>query len=149
MFLHNSWESLQEQHPTIKTYGMAPSFPGHKGLGFLIHRIPSHRSRGKTWFCQKTYYFLQFFSFLQTCVRDSRPGDDSRWDPSSWSEHQLCQQSSFWIHNQQTRRQVGCLSRIYSVQAAVMALLPSTLKRNSFQEYVYCWCILKMLMHYC
>lgn len=43
---------------------------------------------------------------------DSRPGDDSRWDPSSWSEHQLCQQSWFWIHDQQTRRQVGCLQNL-------------------------------------
>lgn len=80
---------------------------------------------------------------------DSRPGDDGRWDPSGWSEHQLCQQPSVWIHNQQTRRQVGCLYRVYSVQAAVTALLTSPLKRNSFQEHVYCWCLLKMSMYYC
>ena len=61
---------------------------------------------------------------------DSRPGDDGRWDPSSWSEHQLCQQSSFWIHNQQTRRQVGRLYRIYSVQAAVTALFTINTKEK-------------------
>lgn len=129
---------------------MASSFTGSEGLGFLIHRNSQpHQQRKKTAFVKKTYYFLSFFSFLQTCMCDSRPGDDSRWDTSSWSEHQLCQQSSVWIHNQQTRWQVGYLYGIYSVQSVVTALLPWPLKRNSFQEHICYWCLLKILVHYC
>lgn len=95
----------------------------------------------------KRMTLLSFLSFLQTRMRDSRPGDDSGWNPPGWSQHQFCQQSSFWIHDQQTRRQVGYLYRIWSIQAMIELLILPTLKKN-FKRSIYCWCILKMLMHF-